>query len=82
MEKLKKDKLWIIEVNTKQDNKDFIIADLTSANIGFVYQSVNGKCKMVNFKIYSYNQKQSQEVKKILSNYEVYYNIVESQKVL
>lgn len=81
LDKFKKDKLWIVEVNTEKETCDIITKNLLEKNIGYTEIDVVGQFKYnKNIKIYCYTQKDSAIVKHILKDLKmVKYNIVESR---
>ena len=78
LEKMKKDKLWRITVNAKNEKQlDRIAKELGKYNIG--YTLISG---CFNIDIYSYTQKDSSIVKKIIEENNVKYFIQTMEKSL
>ena len=76
-EKARKDKLWKIEVTVKDlITFELLQTALKGANIPFNYIDIQ---KYVLFNIYCETQKESQIVKRFLSNYDVKYFVSETK---
>ena len=78
MDLFKKDKVWRITATMKNKAEyDFCIGQLKKYNIGYTEIA-----KTTSVDIYSYNQKESEIIKNILSNYNHKYFIQEMAKSL
>lgn len=82
-EKARKDKIWKIEVTTKDGSKDSAIlrAKLISCGIPYNYDIIHGGYATVN--IYCYTQEDSAKVKKIFNSLETMpkYFVTESKNL-
>lgn len=76
-EKMRKERLWKIEVSILKVNQDDVGAMLTKAKIPYNY--IEGVGKYTIFNIFCANQKQSIAVKEILSAYHAKYFVSESK---
>lgn len=77
----RKDKLWVIDVTTSKFNKFDMSRDLSALKIQHsIFDIVNSN--LVSFRLYSYTQRDSQKIKKVLKFYDVKYNIVETKGTL
>lgn len=76
-----KDKLWVIEVTTNKYNLKKICQDLQCLKIQYsIFDIMNSE--FINLKLYSYTQNDSRRIKKILSQYNIKYNITETKGTL
>ena len=79
-EKMRKDKLWKIEVTCRMENGAKVIESLEKANIPFNYIKNVGKHTVFN--IYCATQNESLRVSKIIKDNECKYFVNESKGVL
>ena len=78
VDKCKKDKLWLINVTCLKNDTFLITKHLQRNKIGFnVALNVDDTHNGVT--IYSYTQAQSEITRKILQDYKVHYNVLESK---
>lgn len=73
-----KDRLWVIDVTTNGLNKFALANDLSIFKIQYSQFDILNS-NLVNFRIYSYTQRDSQRIRRILKRYEVKYNITETK---
>lgn len=73
-----KDRLWVIDVTTNRLNKFALTNDLSIFKIQYSQFDILNS-NLVNFRIYSYTQRDSQRIRRILKRYEVKYNITETK---
>ena len=74
----RKDRLWVIDVTTNRLNKFALANDLSIFKIQYSQFDILNS-NLVNFRIYSYTQRDSQRIRRILKRYEVKYNITETK---
>lgn len=76
LEKIKKDKLWKITISIPKEHYNNVKDYLITKNLGFIEYETNNKNYKV-FDIFSHTQKDSEEVKKIVSKYNAKYIVQE-----
>ena len=81
VDKLKKDRLWLIHATTK-DKK--LIPELNKYNIKYTYTTAKGNNETYyyTFSIYSKTQEDSEIIKTIFNNIKIKYSITEIDKSL
>lgn len=77
-EKLRKDKLWKVEVNVIAEEKDIFIQRLNQSFLAFNYIDDCG-CGWITFNVFSYSQKDSLLVKKCMKGLTAKYFVVENK---
>lgn len=77
-EKLRKDKLWKVEVNVIAKEKDIFIQRLNQSLLAFNYIDDCG-CGWITFNVFSYSQKDSLLVKKCMKGLTAKYFVVENK---
>lgn len=80
LEKLRKDKLWLLKVTIKSDEAEKFIKDLVAADISFIVLSSNW-IKIKPIDIYLYNKEETKKCRSIMKQYEsVKYCIIEADE--
>lgn len=72
----KKDSLWVVDVTTQKNNS--IQRDLDLLKIQYSVFNISNS-DYCNIRLYSYSKTDSRRIKKVLSLYNVKYNIVETK---
>lgn len=76
LEKMKKERLWIINATVKEDKKEKIEKDLRLKSIQ--YTLIEAKNNRNLFSIYSYSRGESMLIREILDEYHIKHSIIES----
>ena len=76
-EKLKKDKLWKVDITTKIDNLEMLTYNLQKADLYYTFTETSPKMALIT--VYCNTQQESQKVKKIIDLYNCKYFCTESQ---
>ena len=76
LEKMKKERLWIINATVKEERREKVEKSLRLKNIQ--YTLIEAKNNRSLFSIYSYSRGESMLIKEILDEYHIKHSIIES----
>ncbi len=77
IDKVRKDKLWLIQATVAADDFDALVNDLHANGVDFI-QIESGWSKRKPIQVYSYTRKQSSLIKRIFKKYDVKFVITQN----
>lgn len=80
LEKLRKDKLWLLKVTVKSEHAELFIRDLVSADLSFIVLSSNW-IKIKPIDIYLYTKEETTKCRELIKKYDgIKYCIIEADE--